>query len=131
MFLFCRVYVLCFVDSSWLPVCDNYPHFCSCAIVVILSCQILPDLIDISECVFTVYMNFNFVQSFQFESGVVMYDDTETRYIHTDLVKAVPYEHTKFLTDLVWVHREVHLLIFFRIWFSPSGPFRINLVYIR
>lgn len=33
---------------------------------------------------------------------------------YTDLRKAVPDEHKKFLTDLVWVHEEVNLDLFFK-----------------
>ncbi len=29
----------------------------------------------------------------------------------TDLVKAVPDEHKKFLADLVWVHEEVRIVL--------------------
>ena len=39
----------------------------------------------------------------------------------TDLVKAVPDEHKKFLADLVWVHEEVRIvLVAFLSCFSKS-----------
>lgn len=34
------------------------------------------------------------------------------QYLRTDLVKAVPDDHKKFLADLVWVHEEVRLVLF-------------------
>ena len=42
----------------------------------------------------------------------------------TDLVKAVPDEHKKFLADLVWVHEEVRIVLvaFFLIFRKFNSP---------
>lgn len=34
-------------------------------------------------------------------------------FLLTDLVRAVPEEHKKFLADLVWVHEEVGTVTFY------------------
>lgn len=36
----------------------------------------------------------------------------EEQLLWTDLVKAVPDEHKKFLADMVWVHEEVSPVLF-------------------
>lgn len=33
--------------------------------------------------------------------------ESEVVFLRTDLVKAVPDDHKKFLADMVWVHEEV------------------------
>lgn len=45
-------------------------------------------------------------------------------FLHTDLVKAVPDHHKKFLADMLWVHEEVRL-------FSLLFPFGILMCFAR